>query len=212
MWRVTAGTVPGMRWGPVVASVVAAFALVAAAFVGISAFDGDAGEEFGLVRLDGLVGETLLLLGVVFVALGVAVAMRRAQAGAFIGVGLVVALVSFLSRWSLSNDADSVAEYITGAGSATGLDSRLVSAVDFPITRIDVDPSLTVLAMAGAAALVAVGWAAWVELDERRSARLQPAGAAVGGEAAGAPATDEPGTSEPGTSEPLTEPSQDPHN
>lgn len=206
-----------MRWGPVVASVVSAFALAAAAFVGISAFDGDAGKEFGLVRLDGLVGETLLLLAVVFVALGVAVAMRRAQAGAFIGVGLVVALVSFLSRWSLSNDAESVTEYITGAGSATGLDSRLVSAVDFPITRIDVDPSLTVLAMAGAAALVAVGWASWVELDERRSARVQPAGAPVAGDAAAAPESSEPAASEPATgepaaSEPLTEPSQDPHN
>jgi uncharacterized membrane protein AbrB (regulator of aidB expression) len=191
-----------MRWGPVVASVVSALALVAAAFVGISAFDGDAGEEFGLVRLDGLVGETLLLLGAVFVGVGVAAAMRRAPSGAFIGLGLVVALVSFMSRWSLSSDAASVEEYITGAGSATGLDSRLVSAVDFPVTRVDVDPSLTVLAMAGAAALVGVGWSAWVEFDERRQAGARTAG--------GPSELAEPGG--PTEHGPLTEPSQDPHN
>jgi uncharacterized membrane protein AbrB (regulator of aidB expression) len=191
-----------MRWGPVVASVVSALALVAAAFVGISAFDADAGEEFGLVRLDGLVGETLLLLGAVFVGVGVAAAMRRVPSGAFIGLGLVVALVSFMSRWSLSSDAASVEEYITGAGSATGLDSRLVSAVDFPVTRVDVDPSLTVLAMAGAAALVGVGWSAWVEFDERRQAALRTAD--------GPSELAEPGG--PTEHGQLTEPSQDPHN
>lgn len=184
-----------MRWGPVVASAVASLALLAAGILGISAFDGDAGEEFGLVRLDGLVGETLMVLALALTGVAVAFALRRLPSGAVIAVGIVTAIAAFISRSSLAADAESVTEYITGAGSADGIDSRLVTAVDGRVTRVDVDPALALLAMAGAAALVAVGWVAWVELDERRQRSRQAAGA---------------GSEGPG-SEPLTDPSQLPH-
>ena len=194
-----------MRWGPVVASLVAALGLVGAGFVGISAFDGDTGEEFGLVRLDGLVGETLVVVAIALVGLALAAAFRRIPAGAMIGVGVVAAIAAFVSRSSLASDAASVTEYIVGAGSADGIDSRLVAAAGGRVTRVDVDPSLNLLAMAGAAALVAVAWAAFVELDERR--RPRAAGAAGGRSGAGA-APD--GPDDPGR-DPITDSSQVPH-
>lgn len=202
------GTVRDVRWGPVVASVVAALGLIGAGFVGISVFDADVGEEFGLVRLDGLLGETLLVLAIALVGLAVVVALRRAPAGALFGLGSITAVVAFLSRSSLVSDAESVTEYIVGAGSAQGTDSRLVAAASGRVTRVDVDGAVNLLAMAAASALVVVGWSAWVELDERRRARAAgAAGTGITG-VAGAEAVDRPDL--PG-SDPITDSSQVPH-
>ena len=51
-----------LRRGPVVASVGVAVALVAAGVAGISAFVGDASTDYRLVHLDGMVGESMVVL------------------------------------------------------------------------------------------------------------------------------------------------------
>lgn len=177
-----------------IGAVVVAVALIAAAFTGISTVDatvgGAADRRFGLVRLDGLVGESLLLVGVALVGLTIAGARRAVPVGAVLGAAALAAASSFVARVSLAADADAVRDFLAGGGSAAGADSRLVTAVDGRLTDIDVGANLVLLATAGAAALVTLGWVAWVELDDRRR-HLAPV------------ADDSHG--------PIADPSQDPH-
>ncbi|MCX6521669.1 MAG: hypothetical protein NTZ21_13500 [Actinobacteria bacterium] len=157
-----------MRWGPVVASVVASLALVAAALTGITVGEVDQEGTFGIVQLDGLVGETMLVLAVALVALAIAFALRRVPAAAFIGPGVVAVISVFISRASLRSDADTVTEFITSQGTADGIDSALTGLVDGSVVSVDVSTAGALLAMAGAAVMVAIGWAAFVELGDRR--------------------------------------------
>ncbi len=185
-----------MRWGPVVASAVASLALIVAGFVGITVTADGREHTFGLVALDGFVGETMLILAIALTGFAVAVAVRKMPALAFIGLGAVAALSVFISRASLSSDADTVREFIGSQGSADGLDSALTSLVKGSVSAAEVGSAAALLGMAGAAALVAIGWAGFVVLDDRRPrTEEQPTGPV--------------GSPEPSTS--ITDSSQLPH-
>ena len=77
-----------VRWGPVVASILAAVALVAAAFTGIVVTADGATTRFGVVRLEGLVGETLLLVAVLLPVMTALFARRLASFGVVLGLGV----------------------------------------------------------------------------------------------------------------------------
>jgi len=197
-----------MRWGPVGAYAVAAGALVAAAFTGITAFDGTRRTRFGMARLDGLVGETLVVVALVLVGSGVAYALRKLPAPAPVALGLVAVVSIAVSRASLLADADSVVEFIDGQGEATGIDSALSVAAGGRVTGIDVDQAAVLLATAAAACLVAVAWVGVVELSERRR-RLS---AATSGPTSGPTSGLTSGPSEVSDpNDPLTGSSQVPH-
>ena len=181
-----------MRWGPVVASVVASLALVAAALTGVTVGQIDQEGTFGIVQLDGLVGETMLVLAVALVGLAVAFALRRVPAVAFIGPGLVAVISVFVSRASLRSDAGTVTEFIVQQGTADGIDSALTGLVNGSVVSVDVGTAGALLAMAGAAVMVAIGWAAFVELSDRRRVARSA-------------------TSDPDVITSLTDPSQVPH-
>ncbi|MEZ5247668.1 MAG: hypothetical protein R2713_00145 [Ilumatobacteraceae bacterium] len=173
---------------------VVAVALIAAAFTGISTVDatvgGAADRRFGLVRLDGLVGESLLLVGVALVGLTIAGARRRRARRGGVGCGRprgsVVVRGSCVARRRRRRRRD----FLAGGGSAAGPtagSSRRSTAGSPTSTWV---PTSCCLATAGAAALVTLGWVAWVELDDRRR-HLAPV------------ADDSHG--------PIADPSQDPH-
>jgi hypothetical protein len=163
-----------MRWGPTVASVVSAVALCTAALAGIRVTAGDEVGTFGLVHLDGLVGETTLVMALAVVGFSIGVAIRRVPPPAFIAIGLVAVVSVFVTRASVRSDAGTVDEYIASQGSADGIDSALARLMGGSITDVDVGGVSTLLATAAAAALVAVGWAAYVALDDRRRPSLTP--------------------------------------
>lgn len=142
--------------------------LILAGFMGITVTVDGRGEKFGLVSLDGLVGETMLVLAVALVGLATAVALGKVAAPSFIGFGAVAALSVFISRASLSSDADTVAEFIGSQGNADGLESALANVAKGTVTAVDVDAAVGLLAMAGAATLVAIGWTGFVLLQSRR--------------------------------------------
>ena len=155
--------------------------LILAGFMGITVTADGRGENVGLVALGGLVGETMLVLAVALVGVAVAVALGKVAAPAFIGLGAVAALSVFISRASLSSDADTVAEFIGSQGNTDGLESALATVVKGTVTAVDVDSAVGLLAMSGAATLVAIGWTGFVLLQSRRDAsgsrdhQLQPA-------------------------------------
>jgi hypothetical protein len=151
-----------------VASAVATLALLAACLTGISAFDGDVGQEFGLIAIDGWMGESMAVLALALIVVAIGSTLRRLPVAGFLGLGAVAAISIFISRAALMADVDSITEYIGSQGDANGIDSAITRAVDGRITRLAAGPNTALLAMAGAATLVAVGWAAFVELDERR--------------------------------------------
>jgi hypothetical protein len=157
-----------VRWGPVVASILAAVALVAAAFTGIVVTADGATTRFGVVRLEGLVGETLLLVAVLLPVMTALFARRLASFGVVLGLGVASLVAIFLARLSLTTDADSVLDFIASQGDAGGADSVLVRAVEGTVTDVSVGTAASLLASAGALALVALGWVGWVELAGRR--------------------------------------------
>jgi hypothetical protein len=157
-----------VRWGPVVASILSAVALIAAAFTGIVLTTDGVDQHLGVVRLEGLVGETMLLLAVLLPVVSVLFARRLAPFGVVVGLGAAALVAIFLARLSLSTDADSVREFIASQGDAGAADSVLVRAVDGTVTDVSVSTATSLLASAGALTLVALGWMGWVELDERR--------------------------------------------
>ena len=142
--------------------------LILAGFIGITVTADGRDENVGLVALDGLVGETMLVLAVALIGLAATVALGKVAAPAFIGLGAVAALSVFISRASLSSDADTVAEFIGSQGNTDGLESALATSVNGTVTAVDVDPAVGLLAMAGAATLVAIGWTGFVLLQSRR--------------------------------------------
>lgn len=143
-------------------------ALVAAAFTGIVVTVDGADDRFGMVRLEGMVGETLLLLAILLPVVTVLFARRLAPFGVLAGLGAAALIAIFLARLSLVTDADSVRDYITSQGTAGGADSVLVRAVDGTVTDVSVGTAGSLLASAGALTLVALGWVGWVELADRR--------------------------------------------
>ncbi len=174
--------------------------LILAGFMGITVTVDGRGEKFGLVSLDGLVGETMLVLAVALVGVATAVALGKVAAPSFIGFGAVAAMLVFVSRASLLSDADTVAEYIGSQGNADGLESALAKVAKGTVTAVDVDSAAGLLAMAAAATLVAIGWTGFVLLQSRRDdarRRDAPAAPAAPGEPALAEPIDPAGPTEP---------------
>ena len=98
----------------------------------------------------------------------------------------------FVSRASLRSDAGTVTEFIVQQGTADGIDSALTGLVNGSVVSVDVGTAGALLAMAGAAVMVAIGWAAFVELSDRRRVARSA-------------------TSDPDVITSLTDPSQVPH-
>ena len=128
-----------MRWLTWTAGLSVLAAGVVLAFTGfVTAWDGDAGEDVFITRIDSAAVTVFVLVAVALLACIVALSKRWAL-WVVVASASAAALLSVLERRAVLSSSSEVNAYIRTEGSTAGVSNPITRAVTGPITSIDPD-------------------------------------------------------------------------